>query len=121
MNRIVYLGTGSPGGFKTHADFDSLDRLDGHHRLSQSAIELAIPLGMGPESKGNAIDSHFDDPAKRVTVLACPIDEGLDRRISFQIQSIQFALITDRAKFVERSLDWARFLRLRLRSHNQRL
>ncbi len=106
VNRIVDLRAGTAGRREAQADFDALDRLHGHHRLSQPAVELAIPLGVRAQAEGHAVHLHLDDAAERVAVLAGAIDQLLDRRVALEVESVDFALIADGAPLVERAGDW---------------
>ena len=47
-----------------------LDRRNGHQRLRQPAVELAVPLHVAAEPDGHAGDDHFERAAVRVARLA---------------------------------------------------
>ncbi len=54
---------------RSEADLDTLDRLHGHDRLGQLAVEFAIPLRVCAEPKRQAFDADFDDAAESVPSL----------------------------------------------------
>ncbi len=70
VNRVVNLRAAAPGRFEAEADLDAFDRLHGHHRLGEPAVELAVPLGMRAEAERQAFDAHLDDAAERVALFA---------------------------------------------------
>ena len=81
----MHLGPLRSSGFKAHADFDPFDGLDRHHGLGKFSVQLAIPLSMSPQPKGQTIDSHFDDTAKRISFVGHPINVLLRLSVSRRI------------------------------------
>ena len=82
---VVHARAGTHRHFGADADADGLDRVDAHHRLAQPAIELAIPLHVGPETRGHAGGDDFERAAERVAGLFRRVDRrdhpGLQRRV----------------------------------------
>ena len=75
VDGVVDLGAGPPGRLEAQADLDPLHRLHGHHGLGQPAVELAVPLGVGAQPEGHALDADLDDAAQRVAGALAVVDE----------------------------------------------
>ena len=69
LDRVVHLGTGSARRLESQTNLDTFDGLYGHHRLRQASVELAIPLGMGAESKWQSFHTNFDNTPERIAHL----------------------------------------------------
>ena len=87
----MHLGAASPGRFKAHADFHALDRLLGHHGLSEPAVELAIPLGVRAQADGQPVDADLHHATERVALLADAVDEFGHLGVAFGMQRIDGA------------------------------
>ena len=48
---VVHTRAGTEGDIRPDADTDCLDRVDAHHRLCKSAIQLPVPLHVGTEAR----------------------------------------------------------------------
>ncbi len=92
-DRVVDLEAGKPRRLKPHADLDAFDRLHGHDRLGEPAIELLVPLGVRAEAKGDALDADFDDPAERVAGPLDLIDHRLEFVVLVGVQGVKEALV----------------------------
>ena len=88
LDRVVNLGARMPGGLEPQADFHPLDRLHGHDRLGQPAIEFFVPLGVRAQAEGDALDANFDDTAQRVAGPLHLVDELLDLPVLVGIQGV---------------------------------
>src|SRR5204863_9240485 len=56
------------------SDADGLDRGNRHQRLCQAAVELAIPVDVAAEARGNAVRDDLEAAAHRVAGVAGAID-----------------------------------------------
>src|SRR5690606_15311101 len=50
LDLVVDGGAGQARGGEAHADLDALHRLDGHERVGDPAVELAIPGSVAAEA-----------------------------------------------------------------------
>ena len=78
MNGIVHARAWSTRGLEAQPDFHTFYRLDSHDRLGNPSIEFQVPLGMRPEPKREAFDTHFHNATQRVTLLAGFVDQRLN-------------------------------------------
>ena len=103
MNRVVHLRAGPPGRLESQADLHALDRLHGHHGLRQTAVELAVPLGMRAQAERQPLDAHLDDAAQRVAFLPLGVDQLLDGRVAVGVERIDLAGVAQLSLRFERA------------------
>ena len=74
LDGVVHARPNAAGRFKSQTDLHSLDRLNGHHRLSQSAVQFLVPLSVGSQAEGQAFHTDLHHSTQRVTGLAGFVD-----------------------------------------------
>src|SRR5690606_14294467 len=70
FDRVVNLRPGPTSALESESDFVPLDRLYCHDGAGDQSVELAVPLRMRAQSERKSLDTHLDDAAERVALLA---------------------------------------------------
>ena len=75
--------------------------MDAHHRLRQAAIELAVPLDVGPEPGRHAGDDDLERAANRVAGFLGRVDERDHFLLQGRVHAAQRRVFIDRLRVLE--------------------
>ncbi len=72
----MHLRAAPPRHLETQSNLDAFHRLNAHQRLGQAAVQLAVPLRMRTQSRGQTQRHHFEDATQRVALLLTLLDQS---------------------------------------------
>src|SRR5712691_68256 len=100
-NLVVQLRTADARRVEALAKFNALDSLQTHQCMSDSPVELAVPLHMTAQADRQPIRDYCDHSAERVPVLVADIDLCNDGTLSVGINDPHRRLLADTRKLFE--------------------
>ena len=101
-NLVVYLRAAPPRHLETEADLDAFHGLNAHQRLRQTAVELAVPLGVRTQSRRQTQSHDFENAAERVAFFFALFDQRDHLRFGGAVGGAHGRFFGARVNFVER-------------------
>src|SRR5262249_54708035 len=71
----------------TITDRDGFDRLDAHHRLRQTPVDLAIPRCVAPEPRHDPTCHDLENSTQRIAFVACGVVRFAHALFGFRISA----------------------------------
>ena len=87
MDRVVHLGAEGFGRRDAAANFYGFHGLQAHDRPGKQAVEALVPVGVGADAGGQAVDDDFEDAADGVAGAAGLFDFGLHAGFGFWVDA----------------------------------
>ncbi len=81
------LGAGGGGCGDAAAELDGFDGLEAHDGLGEEAVEALVPVDVGADAGGQAVDDDLEDAADGVAGAEGDVDFGLHAGFGFGVDA----------------------------------